>query len=206
MGAVTATNLYGQDGTALWLTLTTPGSERADVRGRQLAWLATVRPDGGRRSTVAGGVASGHPELWPWALAATAALLGGGRRRCCCWSRVDQLVPGPIPREHKDAPLDHADVTGPAFVTMLLVPAGALPALGVVALGEERDSALLAWLGVPVGALTGGAAYVLLGRAAYRGLAARGPDLLYLMRAGKELSPRGRPPRRSMRCPGPGAT
>ena len=41
MGAVTASNLYGQDGTALWLTLLAPGSERADVRGRQLAWLAS---------------------------------------------------------------------------------------------------------------------------------------------------------------------
>lgn len=28
-------NLYAQDGTALWLTLLDPGSERADVRGRQ---------------------------------------------------------------------------------------------------------------------------------------------------------------------------
>ena len=44
MGAVTASNLYGQDGTALWLTLVAPGSERADVRGRQLAWLAVFAP------------------------------------------------------------------------------------------------------------------------------------------------------------------
>ncbi len=107
------------------------------------------------------------------------------------WVGVAQLVPGPDPREHRDAPLDHADVLGPAFVTMLLVLAGALPALGVVALGEAQDSTLLEWLGVPAGALTGGAAYVLLGSAAYRGLAARGPDLLYLMRAGKEQGAQG---------------
>ena len=46
MGAVMSANAYGQDGTALWLTILTPGSERPDVRGRQLAWLAVVRPDG----------------------------------------------------------------------------------------------------------------------------------------------------------------
>lgn len=37
-------NLYGSDGLALRLTVTTPGSERADVRGRQLAWLLLVGP------------------------------------------------------------------------------------------------------------------------------------------------------------------
>ena len=44
MAAVTSANLDGQDGTALWLTLLVPGSERADVRGRQLAWLTLFAP------------------------------------------------------------------------------------------------------------------------------------------------------------------
>ena len=44
MGAVMSANAYGQDGTALWLTILTPGSERPDVRGRQLAWLAVFGP------------------------------------------------------------------------------------------------------------------------------------------------------------------
>jgi len=77
MGAVMSANLYGQDGTALWLTLLTPGSERPDVRGRQLAWLALFGPMT-IVLTVAGIVASGETDLWPWALAASAALLGGG--------------------------------------------------------------------------------------------------------------------------------
>lgn len=41
MGAF-AGHMYGFDGSALWLTLTTPGAERVDVRGRQLAWLFIV--------------------------------------------------------------------------------------------------------------------------------------------------------------------
>src|SRR5699024_6783750 len=37
LGAATSSNLYGTDGTALWMVLAVPGSERQDVRGRQLA-------------------------------------------------------------------------------------------------------------------------------------------------------------------------
>src|SRR5262249_21892426 len=44
MAAAGAANLYGADGTALWLTLMTPGAAAADVRGRQLAWLLVVGP------------------------------------------------------------------------------------------------------------------------------------------------------------------
>jgi hypothetical protein len=71
-------------------------------------------------------------------------------------------------------------------VMLLLTLATALPALGVVLAGVALDEPLLAWLGVPVGVLTGLFAYVSLGRAAYRSLARRGPELLYLMRAGEE--------------------
>ena len=39
LGAMVAVNTYALDGTALWQILTTPGAIRADVRGRQLAWL-----------------------------------------------------------------------------------------------------------------------------------------------------------------------
>lgn len=39
-----AANLYGDDGTGLWLTRMVPGVERADVRGRQAAWLLVVAP------------------------------------------------------------------------------------------------------------------------------------------------------------------
>lgn len=39
LGAMAAVNTYSLDGTALWQLLTTPGAVRADVRGRQVAWL-----------------------------------------------------------------------------------------------------------------------------------------------------------------------
>ncbi|MFC7458230.1 hypothetical protein ACFQS2_13645 [Brachybacterium sp. GCM10030267] len=38
-GAMVAVNTYALDGTALWQLLTTPGAVRADVLGRQAAWM-----------------------------------------------------------------------------------------------------------------------------------------------------------------------
>jgi ABC-2 type transport system permease protein len=187
MGAVTSANLYGQDGTALWLTLVTSGGERADVRGRQLAWLAVFGPMT-IVLTIAGTIASGQADLWPWALATSGALLGGGAGLLPLVA-IDQLVPGPDPREHKDAPLEHGDLTGQAIVMMLLALGTALPAVATGILGAALDSAALRWLGVPVGALTGVLAYALLGRTARRILIGRGPELLHLMRAGTEHEP-----------------
>jgi hypothetical protein len=54
-----------------------PSGERANVRGRQLAWLMLFSPMT-LLLTGAGMAADGHPDLRPWALAATFALLGGG--------------------------------------------------------------------------------------------------------------------------------
>ncbi|GAA0608384.1 hypothetical protein GCM10010174_26980 [Kutzneria viridogrisea] len=44
MAAAVGVNLYSADGSALWISLMTPGVLRADLRGRQLAWLLVVAP------------------------------------------------------------------------------------------------------------------------------------------------------------------
>lgn len=184
MGAVTAANLYGQDGTAMWLTVLMPGSERADVRGRQLAWLTIFAPMT-LVLTVVGMAVGGHRELWPWALAATVALLGGGAGLVPMVA-INQLAPGPDPREIKNAPLDHSDVTGQAFVMMFMVLGTAAPAIATVLLGQLTHNPSLRWAGLAVGVVTGVLSYALLGRSAHLSLAKRGPELLYLMRTGKE--------------------
>ncbi|MGB6612636.1 MAG: hypothetical protein WBE95_01045, partial [Trebonia sp.] len=111
MAAVTSANLYGQDGTALWLTLLIPGSERADVRGRQLAWLALFAPMT-LVLTAAGMAAGGRPDLWPGALAVTFALLGGGAGLLPAVA-IGLPAPGPAPRDRKNAPLGNSDALGP---------------------------------------------------------------------------------------------
>ncbi len=167
MGAVMSANAYGQDGTALWLTILTPGSERPDVRGRQLAWLAVFAP-----MALIGAAIS--PSAYGWA--ATLALLGGGAGLVPLVA-VTQLVPGPDPREHRDSPLEHGDLTGQAFLMLILAATTAAPAVGVVAVAGAP--------GIGVGALTGVFAAVALGRAAQTRLRDRGPELLQLMRSGK---------------------
>jgi ABC-2 type transport system permease protein len=184
MGAIASANLYGQDGTALWLTLVTPGSERADVRGRQLAWLTLFGPLA-FALTVAGGALHGDPALWPWALAATIALLGGGAGLLALVA-VDQLVPGPDPHRITNSPLDHGDVTGQAFAMLFLASIAAAPALGAVLAGELADDQPLRWSGLPVAVLTGVTCFVLLGNLAARRLRTRGPELLFLMRTGAD--------------------
>jgi ABC-2 type transport system permease protein len=184
MGAATSANLYGQDGTALWLTLLMPGSERADVRGRQLAWLVLFIPMTLVLSGV-GIVAADRPDLVPWALTATFAVLGGGAGLVPLVG-LDQLVPGPDPRASKNALLDHSDVAGQAFVMLFLALGTAAPALAVVLTGELLDNPSLIWAGLPVSVVTGFVAYLMLGRAAHQSLVKRGPELLYLMRTGKE--------------------
>ncbi|MDI5973917.1 hypothetical protein POF50_032020 [Streptomyces sp. SL13] len=184
MGAVTAANLYGQDGTALWLTVLMPGSERADVRGRQLAWLTVFAPMTVVLTAV-GVAVGGHPELRPWALASTVALLGGGAGLLPLVA-VTQLAPGPDPREIRNAPLDHSDVTGQAFVMMIMALGTAVPAMATVLAGQLLHEPALRWAGLVAGAATAVVCYALLGRAAHRALARRGPELLYLMRTGKE--------------------
>ena len=168
MAAVTSANLYGQDGTALWLTLLIPGSERADVRGRQLAWLALFAPMT-LVLTAAGMAASGRPDLWPGALAATFALLGGGAGLLPAVA-IALPAPGPGPRDRKNAPLGDTDELGPALVMLFLTLATAAPAAGTVLAGELTGRPTLRWAALAVGVITGMLAYALLGRAAQRSL------------------------------------
>ena len=184
MAAVTSANLYGQDGTALWLTLLIPGSERADVRGRQLAWLALFAPMT-LVLTAAGTAASGRPDLWPGALAATFALLGGGAGLLPAVAIV-LPAPTPGPRDRKNAPLGDTDELGPALVMLFLALATAAPAAATVLAGELTGRPALRWAALAVGVITGMLSYALLGRAAQPSLIRRGPELLSVLRTGTE--------------------
>ena len=184
MAAVTSANLYGQDGTALWLTLLIPGSERADVRGRQLAWLALFAPMT-LVLTAAGMAASGRPDLWPGALAATFALLGGGAGLLPAVA-IALPAPGPGPRDRTNAPLGDTDELGAALVMLFLALATAAPAAGTVLAGELTGRPALRWAALAVGVITAVLSYALLGRAAQRSLIQRGPELLSVLRTGTE--------------------
>jgi ABC-2 type transport system permease protein len=191
MAAATCANLYGQDGTALWLTLTVPGKEKADVRARQLAWLTVFGPLT-LVLTLVGCLLHGDASLVPWALASTFAALGGGSG-LLIWVSVVVLVPGPDPHKSKNSPMDHGDVTGQSFMMFFLVALAMCPALGVAWAGHALDLPALLWASVPVGLLTGMLCHVTLGSVAARELRDKGPDLLHLMRSGTPASTPDKP-------------
>lgn len=163
MAAMLSANVYGVDGTALWLLLLTPGGD--DVRGRQLAWLLFVTP-AALALTVGFTVLVGGP--WPLLLAVLSALLGGCAGLVPLVS-VYALVPGVDPHRRSGNPLrlteDEGSATGMMYVMMLL---GLLPAVPAAV-----AAVLYGWAGVPVGLATGLLCWWGLGALAARGLRAR---------------------------------
>jgi ABC-2 type transport system permease protein len=181
MAAATSANLIGLDGTALWLSLVDPGAERAEVRGRQLAWLLQVAPVA-IALTVVGTLAGGGSATWPWALGLLAATLGGGAGLVVLVS-VYALVPVTEPQRRSGNPLEAGAIFGQVLVVLLLVTLTAAPPALVAYLGDRWGPGL-AWAAVPVGVATGVWLAIHCGRLAYRRLSSTGPELLATMRSG----------------------
>lgn len=177
-----ACNLYSQDGTALWQTLTI-GSQRADVRGRQWAYLIVFAP-----LTLVLSIGftwwSGYTWAWPWVAALVPALLGGGAG-LIVYSSVFGMVPGPDAHRRPSNPLERADTTGQSNVLFWVGMLPAVPAAGVVLLGERLGLPWLTWAGLPVGVAIGVAAGWWLGSVAIGRLSSHGSEMLHTMRTGR---------------------
>jgi ABC-2 type transport system permease protein len=165
--AMGAANLYGDDGTALWLTRMVPGVERADVRGRQAAWLLVVAPVM-VALTVSLTAFSGQGWAWPWVLATLPAMLGAT-------AGLGVLLSVTRPVRQKDphrrtGPFDTGDdpnaagaMIGQQYLLLVLAALAAVPAATLVLLGGLRHQPLLDAVGVvvgsrPAGCCSGGAA------------------------------------------------
>jgi ABC-2 type transport system permease protein len=156
-----ACNLYGNDGTGLWLTVMTPGAARPDVRGRQLAWLIVVAPYT-IAITVALTALSGL-HVWWWTVAALLAVLGGAAG----------IVP--LASLISVQPLDETGNPTPAWslkvhVALVAVALTALAPATMALAGWYWQVRWLPWAGVPVGLLSGTALLVSLGRRAMQRL------------------------------------
>ena len=194
MAAATSANLFGLDGTALWLSLVNPGGERAEVRGRQLAWLLMVAPLT-LVITVAGTIAGGTAQTWPWALALLTAILGGGAGIIVLVS-VYALAPVAEPHRRSGNPLEAGPSFGQVILALLLTALTAVPAAVVAWAGTRFDQPALTWAAVAVGLATGAWLTVWGGRKAAGRLCATGPELLAAMRGGatvKEAAAGGDP-------------
>ncbi|MGW4487959.1 hypothetical protein ACWEOE_29445 [Amycolatopsis sp. NPDC004368] len=173
-------NLYGFDGSALWHTLTVPGAERADIRGRQLAWVLIVGPVALLLAAVVPG-AVGETGAYPWVFGLVPALLGAGAGVLMLQS---VFLAYPLPDQRKSgSPWSSGGRPGCTrllmmFATMLLMVVGALPVLVLGILGAVFDLPLVQWIGVPVGVVLGGVLAWWWGGLARDRLATRGPELL----------------------------
>ena len=165
-----AGNLYGNDGTSLWLTVMAPDSASADVRGRQAAWLIVVAPFTVVETVLLASF-SNRPDLWPWALALVIALLGGAA--------------GLVPMASLVAiqPLDEAGNPTPGWsikvhVALFAVLGTAAPAAVVLVAGAETGADGLSWAAVALAVSTALIFVVHGGRWAARRLATVQVDVL----------------------------
>ncbi len=195
MAGVLTANLYGMDGTAIWLTLMTPLNLPLDVRARQVAWILVIGVPG-LIATVLMTALSGETWAWPWVLAAYPGVVAGA---AALGPLLGILVPAPLPVRRTGDLLDLGDDPRTTNAYMLhgvlmtfLVPLVAVPALVVAAVASSDGSPAI-WLGLPVGILTGLAAVWAGGRLAGWRLDTAGPELLDRMRS--------RPPARPMTAP-----
>ncbi|RAO38987.1 hypothetical protein PSN13_00011 [Micromonospora saelicesensis] len=146
--AAMSAGLVGLDGTALWLPLTTPGGERAEVRGRALAWLVLVTPIG-VLLTVAGILLA--PDIDPLAALSTLPALLGAGASVPVWVSLLRVRPVADPR-HPTAADNPTDIVS----VLVATAAGLLTAAPVLALmiwGPREAAPLL-----PLVGLLGGAA------------------------------------------------
>lgn len=181
-------NLYGFDGGALWMTITTPGAERNDVRGRQIAWLLIVAPV----SIVISLIFLYFSKLdwaWAWVLALLPSLWGGGAGLILFLS-VYKLIPVTDPHRRGRGTIVSGDDmnAGKLFITnlllLLLLFFASIPTIFILTLGTLLHQNLLIWTGVPMGLCTGLLISWYFGRLAYRRLESHGSDILSIMHSG----------------------
>lgn len=177
-------NVYGQDGSAVWLSVV---GERADtvgaeIRGRQIAMLMLFVPPAVVVSVLLVLITDEH-WAWPVVLAGLPALFGAASGVAILCS-VLGVSPGVDPRRRvgpNDAGGD-LNLQGNLSVwstIMLITPTAAALIVGFVS-----GAPWAPWAAIPIGVANGALAYLLLGRAAMVYLRTRLPTLFTRIRYG----------------------
>lgn len=184
IGIATNCNMYGSAGTALWMLLLAPHAERADVRGRQSAWLLTY----GALAIVLTAIGFAlHPqrELVLPVLGSLLAALGVGAG-LTVWLSVVALQPVADPHTAKYSPAEQGDATGTSFLSLAIALLLITPTGGLLIAGATTGSGALMWAGLGAGILTAVLTSWLLGVAATSSVRRRGPELMQAMQSGPE--------------------
>ena len=167
--AAMSASLVGLDGTALWLPMTAPGGERAEVLGRALAWLQFAAP-AGVLFTLAGILTA--PGVGPAAAIATLPAALGAGAAVPVWVSLLRVRPVDDPRRPTaaDNPTDIVSV----LVVLVALIVTAAPAFSLVVWGPSWAR----WPAVAVGLVCGAVAWWGGTWAAMERLARRGPEVL----------------------------
>ncbi|QDZ15682.1 hypothetical protein [Humibacter ginsenosidimutans] len=170
IAAAMAGNSYGFDGPVLGLTLTAPGSETAEVRGRQLAWLLLVGPYA-VLLTAAGLLLASSGNEWVWVVAITAAVLGGGAG---AGALVSTIAPQPLDEGGGPTPAWTLKIYATLILTALLTA----PGIVLLIVGGATGTSWLDWAAIALSAVVGVGSAALLGNAAIHRLVRNGPEML----------------------------
>ncbi|MEV4537960.1 hypothetical protein AB0J82_29690 [Asanoa sp. NPDC049518] len=175
--AANCAHLHSSDGTALWQTLLAPGAERADIRGRQRAWLLLVAPPA-VAMTAAGAIWHGKADMLAWAVGLLPLVLGAGAGLLVL---ISVFLPVRVADPHKrgsNPGSDGAGFSGIVWLALIAQAVLAAPSLTLLITGTVRDDELLRWAAAPVSLVLGVVLFWGLGRLAIGRLANRGPELL----------------------------
>ncbi|WP_017545402.1 hypothetical protein [Nocardiopsis prasina] len=177
-------NMYGHDGTALWLTVVGQGRDtlRADVRGRQIAFALLAGPSSAALSLVAV-VASGAYWAVPYVVSGLVVFLGVTAGLTLLLSVV-AVTPGVDPHLRVDAN-DAGDNQIQVWISLVALPLLSAPALGTLVWAGVQG---VPWLAVPVALANGALAAWLLGRSAHQRLEKRLPETFTRIRYGKAVA------------------
>ncbi|MBR8743265.1 hypothetical protein [Nocardiopsis sp. MG754419] len=184
-----ASNMYGHDGTALWMTVLGQGEDtvRADVRGRQVAVAVLLVPASALLSTV---MVFATGEFWavPYVVAALIAFAGVSNGLSVLLSVV-AVAPGTDPHKRVDAN-DTGDHSFQSWVSLVAIPLLSSPTLLTAAVTMTAGAS---WVTVPVALLNGGLVAWLLGSLTIRHLERRLPEVFARIRYGGEVAVRSAP-------------
>ncbi|MFC7623391.1 hypothetical protein [Microlunatus sp. GCM10028923] len=178
-------NLYGQDGSAAWLTVVgqRQGTVRADVRGRQLAMIILF----GAPALIVSVLLimlTGEHWAWPAVFAGLPALTGVASGLAILISAV-AVSPGVDPRRRVGPNDAGGDLTLQANLAIWLTVLLITPTAGALVVGYLALPPWGPWLAIVVGMISGWLGYWLLGRMTISYLTDRLPTLFTRIRYGR---------------------
>ena len=177
-------NMYGHDGSALWLTVVGQDRDtiRADVRGRQIAIALLIGPAAALLS-VAAVVATGEYWAVPFVAAGLLALVGVSNGLSMLLSVV-AVTPAVDPHLRVDAN-DSGDNQLQVWVSLFAIPLLSAPTVGAAVWAGLQG---MPWLAVPVALANGVLVAWLLGGVAHRRLEKRLPETFTRIRYGRAVA------------------